>query len=70
MWNRPRCQAFIRMAAAVVGGIEELRRKLLIAGGAPLQHHADSLDWLVEFAKNKLPYCVISDKMLKIMRKL
>jgi len=60
-------QAFIRMAAAVVGSIEELRRRPLIAGFgcpvAPLQHPADSLDWLVEFAKNKLPYCVLSEPM-------
>jgi len=60
-------QAFVKMAAAVVGSLEELRSKPLIAGFgcpvAPLQHPADSLDWLVEFAKNKLPYCVLSEPM-------
>ena len=60
-------QAFIRMAAAVVGSMEELRRKPLIAGFgcpvAPLQHSSDSLDWLVEFARNNLPYCVLSEPM-------
>ena len=60
-------EAFIGMAAAVVGDIQELRRRPLIAGFgcpvAPLQHTADSLDWLVEFAKNKLPYCILSEPM-------
>ena len=60
-------QAFIRMAAAVVGSVEELTRRPLIAGFgcpvAPLQHPRDSLDWLVEFAKNKLPYCILSEPM-------
>ena len=60
-------QAFIRMAAAVVGSIEELRKRPLILGFGcpvpPLQHPADSLDWLVEFAKNKLPYCSVSEPM-------
>jgi trimethylamine--corrinoid protein Co-methyltransferase len=66
--GRLKAQAFIKMAASISGDLESLRRKPIIMGFgcpvSPLQHPKEALDWLLIFAKEGLPYSVLSEPMI------
>ncbi len=55
---------FIRMASLVVGGYEQLESRpivsLVLCPISPLQHMDGNVDALIEFAKAKLPVCMLS----------
>jgi len=63
-------RVYIDMAASIVGSKEELRKKPLIAGYgcpvSPLRHPTEELAWLKTFAKEKLPYCTVSEPMMGV----
>jgi trimethylamine--corrinoid protein Co-methyltransferase len=63
--GKVKAEAFLAMASAIAGGIEELKKKPLVMGfgcpTSPLQHPQESLDWLIAFAERGIPYAIISE---------